>query len=89
MSTAPLQSPDLDWLSLSSGLWAAAAAVAAVAVLLLRLTEHPLLLQGTGVCLRVRLHTVYANVYVCVRVGRAYFEESERVGERERCVRFG
>lgn len=28
-------------------------------------------------------------VHMCVSLGRAYFEESERVGERERCVRFG
>lgn len=59
MSTAPLQSPDLDWLSLSSGLWASAAAVQ-----LRRLTEHPLPLPGT-VCVRLSLRTLYVCICVC------------------------
>lgn len=64
MSTAPLQSPDLDWLSLSPGLWASAAAV-----LLLRLTEHPPLLQGTGAlcgCVCISVHHMCALVCACV-----------------------
>lgn len=41
------------------------------------------------VCVCVFVSPCSICVHMCVSLGRAYFEESERVGERERCVRFG